>query len=503
MTIRRLFPIILICFLCILAVSAAPDPDMWWHLRTGEFILAHGIPRSDVFSYTVAGSPWVAHEWLTEVIMWVTYRASGLLGLNLAFAAIIVGAFWLTYLACDARPFVASFVVVLASLTSFFSIGIRPQMLNMLFFAAYILVVERWKDGCAEARVSHNQPPAGLLWLLPLFGAIWANLHSGFMLGVVLLVTYSVGEGIQLWAGRRDERGLEWSGVRRLALVAVATLAAALINPHGYKILTYSYETLGAYYVSQGWVLEWASPTFHNITGWPFGAMLLLGAACWALAPRRAALTDVLLFVGTAAAALVSARHMALFAIASTPIISRSIARCLEGTRFHDDVIGKPIEPPPTTLRRVLYWSVAVGMVLLAVVHGDYNVRAFAAATPRKYPVRAVDFIERQGLAGEHCFNNYGWGGYLIWRGIPVFIDGRADVYGDAFILKYVKPYFVQEDWRAPLDEYDVRYALIERDGAMRTLLLASGEWREIYLDDLASVLVRASAPVAGKADGG
>jgi hypothetical protein len=112
------------------------------------------------------------------------------------------------------------------------------------------------------------------------------------------------------------------------------------------------------------------------------------------------------------------------------------------------------------------------------------------AAIAKAYPVAAVDFLEREKLTAERGFNTYVWGGYLIWRGVPVFIDGRADVYGD-FLTYYLKTYQLAEDWRQPLDEFDVKYALVERKNALSTLFGISEEWREVYADDVARVFVR------------
>lgn len=491
MTIRRLFPFILGCLLFILAVPTTPDPDMWWHLKTGERILTVGLPRVDVFSHTVPGAPWLAHEWLVDVLMWTVYGAMGFRGLGLLFAVVIVSAFFVTYLSCDGRPYVACFVVSLAALVAFGAFGIRAQMFNLLFLSVFALRIERFKDNYSARPGSGPRTLARQLILLPVLTAIWANCHSGFMLGVGLLLLHVVGEGIQLRLGPQGESRLDWRGIRALALTAAACLVAALVNPHGVGLFTYSFETLGARYVANGWVIEWASPSFHDVTGWPCAAMLALGAAAWAFDRSRAQVTDALLFIGFGAAGLYSARHVSLFAVASAPVVCRAIVRGLSATQLHAELTGAVPEPVPSPFRRVLYWTLAAGLGVLAVVHADFAFQAFDRSIATKFPVAAVDFMEREGLTNRHVYNNYGWGGYLVWRGVPTFIDGRADVYGDEFIRKFVKAHFGREDWRVPLDEYSVECVLIVRDSRLRTLLLESGGWREAYRDGVASVLVR------------
>jgi hypothetical protein len=503
MTIRRLFPFLLISGLVMAAVAHSPDPDVWWHLRTGEHILRDGLPSHDVFSYTARDHAWVTHEWLTQVFMWLVYSAGGFPALNVAFAAVFTAAFFLVYLRCDGRPYLAAPLVAFAALTASIVRGPRPQIFNLLFFAAFIFIVEAYKDGAAGSRPRPGRAAGGrpaphrVLLALPVLSAIWANFHSGYLLGVALLATYTVGEAAQLLVSERDERGLGWDGVRRLALTGAACFAAALLNPSGYKLWTYPLETLGSS-VQQAWIQEWRSPNFHHLPMWFFAAMLALGVASWAFSRRRPAWTDLLLFLGTAGAGLVSARHIPIFAVASVPIISRNLLRSLEGTRLHAELGGRAAEDPPEPGRVAVYWGVAAVVAGLAVVSTTVGIRDYAAGVAKSYPQAAVDFLEREGLASRRVYNTYHWGGYLIWRGIPVFVDGRPDVYGDEFVRAYGKTYYLGPDWREPLDRYAVDYVLIGKSSALSTLLAASREWREVYRDELAVVYVREGRGTGG-----
>jgi hypothetical protein len=107
------------------------------------------------------------------------------------------------------------------------------------------------------------------------------------------------------------------------------------------------------------------------------------------------------------------------------------------------------------------------------------------------YPEAALTYIEENGLAERRMYNAYHWGGYLLWRGYPVYIDGRADVYGDAFMDEYVLAYQLRGDWRKPLERYGVEYVLIESGASLAALLEESDEWQRVYRDDLAVVFVR------------
>jgi len=210
MTVRRLFTALFLVALFAMAVRETLDPDMWWHLRTGEYILQAGIPRQDVFSFTVPDHEWITHEWLSQVFMWGVYRIGGLAGLIVVFALLITLTFWLVYLVTPGRPFLAAFVVLLAAFAAAIVWGARPQIFNLLLTAVFVYLIERFKDRQIGRRA---------LWLLPVLSCLWANLHSGYLLGVVLLGAYTAGEALQQWRGGGD-RTLAWADIRFLARTA-------------------------------------------------------------------------------------------------------------------------------------------------------------------------------------------------------------------------------------------------------------------------------------------
>ena len=484
MTTKRLFTALFILALYAMGVRETLDPDMWWHLRTGESILQSGIPRQDLFSFTVADHAWVTHEWLSQVFMWLVYRAGGLPGLIIVFAGLIALTYGLVYGACVARPFLPAFVVLLSAVVSAIVWGARPQIFNLLFAAVFVLVVERVKTGQARPR---------WLWLLPLFTVLWANFHSGYLLGVVVLGTYAVGEAAQRWLSPQDERSLPWSLVGQLVGVTAVTFLSAALNPSGPTLWLYPFETLTSP-AMRAFIQEWHSPDFHLTMFWPFAAMLGLGVLAWVYSDRRPTGSELLLFSGTAAAGLMSARNIPLFALIAAPIMTRHLASALRRTPLVElvetDVLtdAPPRAPLPamTVLNGVLLVVAAVGVMGWTAVKIIGN----EAAITERFPVTAVDYLEQSGLAQTHGYHSYNWGGYLIWRGVPVFIDGRADVYGDDFIFYYRQAMDITPSWRDPLAAYQVAYVLMETDSPLFTVLAASGDWQPVYTDDLAEIWV-------------
>lgn len=476
MTIRRLFVLLFVIALYAMAVRETLDPDMWWHLRTGEYILQRGIPRHDIFSFTVPNNEWITHEWLSEVMMWGVYRLGGLPLLLVAFAALTALTFWLVYSCCEGRPYLAAFVTLLAALASAIVWGARPQIFNLLLLALFVWLVERYRAQALTAR---------WLWLLPLLTAVWANLHSGYLLGVVLLGTYTVGMALDGW--RQADR---WHRIRPLALVTAASFLAAALNPNGVKLWVYPFLTLGSR-AMQTFIQEWQAPDFRQAVFWPFAALLVLGVGSVLLSGTRPSWTEALLFGGTAVAGLTSSRNIPIFAIVAAPIVARHLLLAAEGTAVYPLVSGTATLPAATRLQAGLNWLL-LGLALLgAALWTVQTVSQNKAAIVQRYPVTAVDYLIEQGMAEAQGYNSYNWGGYLIWRGLPVFVDGRADVYGDTFLFEYRRAFDGTDRWRQPLESYDVDYILIERDSALVAKLAQAAEWAQVYTDDLATIFVR------------
>ncbi|MCI0399275.1 MAG: hypothetical protein L0332_09985 [Chloroflexi bacterium] len=481
MSTRRLFVILLAIALFAMSVRETIDPDLWWHLATGRVILEQGLPETDLFSYTVRDHEWIVQEWLTDVLMYLVYLVAGLPGLSLFFAALVAVAFLLVYARCAGRPYLAAFVVLLAVLAAALPLGARPQMFNLFFLAMFIYILEGYKAGRLGRRT---------LYLLPLLAILWANMHSGYLAGVALLAVYTVGEGAQRLFARRPEQALPWPEVGRLGAITLASLLAALLNPHGYKLLLFPLGTLGSQAI-QGNILEWRSPDFHQPYFWFFGLLMAAGVASWLFSRQRPGWTEALLFLGTAAAGLLSARHIPLFAVAAPPIISRHLLSALDGTALYPLLSGQQPPARPPRLAAAVNWLLVALVLLVTGVWVAGRLANNNLAVAARFPVAAVDYLESSGLVSARLYNHYDWGGYLIWRGVPVFVDGRTELYGNEFFLRYLQTFELRENWRDPLEEYSVEVILVPRSLALATLLQAGDGWREVYADDLAKVFVR------------
>jgi hypothetical protein len=472
----------LVLFLCVFVMAARPitDPDFWWHLRTGQYIWETGsIPRHDIFSHTLPGQPWITHEWLTEVLLYAVYAISGQGALILVFAGVITAAFALVYFQCPGRPYLASFVVVWGAITSAVTWGVRPQMISLLLSAIFLYVLHLYRRGKAR-----------YVWLLPPLMVLWANMHGSFFLGLVFPAAYVVGSTIVNLMGRGEEARLGWRDVRRLTAVTVITAAAPILNPNGIRLLVYPFGTLGSPAMQQ-YIVEWFSPDFHLAQFQPFALLILALLASFALSRRIPGPTELLLMLGFGYASLRSARLVPFFVLTTTPVLADQLLHIWRQTEWSQ--IWRARRHRPNAVSIVVNWALLGVLLVSGAARVGYTLAGNAAAQRDAFPVAAADFLEQSQIAGN-MYNLYHWGGYLLWRTYPerlVFIDGRADVYGEKLIDEYLQVYQLRETWLDPLNRYHVTFTIIDNGSPLSTMLGQQGDWQRVYADDQVAIFVR------------
>ena len=455
-----------------IAIREVADPDIWWHLATGRYISAERrIPAFDVFSFTATSHRWVTHEWLSDFLLYGGYRLVGLAGLMFFFALVICAAFALVYWRCHSRPFVAACSVLMAAVACNMTWGVRPQMFSLLFASVYLYILEGADPGSSRR-----------VWLLPPLTLLWANLHSSFVAGLVIIAVFALGQQAE-WLARRTSTGPFLApSTRRLALVGLGSLVCSLVTPNGIQAAIFPFGTLSNHLI-QANIEEWFSPDFHKPLAWPLAVYWLALLAVMAVSRRRVSVTQLILLVGTAAASLYSMRHVPFFSLVGAPILAQQT----EGLRSEPSA-ARRARPWPPVLRAVLAGSLAVLVVAVGarvyVVH-----QRMPAVEQALYPAAALAYMQEHDLSGR-VFNTYHWGGYLIWHGYQVFIDGRAELYGDEVLRQYLQAYGVQAEWERPLLDNGIDVVLIESSSRLAMLLKESGRWEAAYQDALASVFV-------------
>ncbi len=528
------------------AFLAFPGPlaayDVWWHLRAGRLIVATGsVPQADPFSFTAYGRPWTYHSWLAGLVLTGAHALGGAAGLIVLRALLIAAALFgawrlargrgvgvgpalvLVLAACLqlktralARPYLFSFVLFVVFAAVLQAAFARP----VSWVAASLRLGRRRGEGLhlpwegAEAlpwlavEDAYLWGVGGRLLALPLLTVLWANLHAGFISGLLVIGAYGAGEAARLCAvggpaasPRALLKGREGARLRAMLVAGVLCLAGSVVTPAGPGTLLYPFRLLREVTLVRR-VQEWQPMPLSAELG-VFWAMLVFGAlvilrSAWLCARggrlREQAgqvVTDALLMGGFAVLALQAVRHMAWLLLLAPSVLGwhLQVHRRLDAEEVTSEPSARPV------------YAVAVYVLAFAVGLWPYLTGGPPALVVMedRFPEGACEFIEREGLEGR-LYNSYEWGGYLIWRGLPVFVDGRCLVYGDEIIGQAIAVEDGEEGWREVLARWDVRMLVLRYRKGDVTHLFAEGRWRPVYWDDAALVALREDV-LAARAD--
>lgn len=433
--------------------------DFWWHLKAGELVFEGGIPRTNLFAWTLpVDHPYTYATWLGEWLFYVCYRFGGFAGPVLVRNVLGVGGFVLV--ACEARRRsgswrLAALAVLLAALMTINNLTTRTQNWAWVPFGGFVLVLGAYVGGGMRARV---------LFVLPVLMAFWVNVHGSFVLGFVLVGLVAVGETLRCVL--RLPGALVWGRVLWLYGVGVAVVLAMLCNPSGVGIFGYVANLLSNT-TSQGLVNEWQPPTPHGIAGVCFFASILgLVVAVW-LARRRLTPTDLLVVCAFLWLAWGGQRFVVWYGMVAMPMLVQCLAR------------SPGVRSVRVAVPAFLVW-VPMGLFLVILVAVQPPLKA-RLALPLPYrslfvelpgapqlfsadtPVGATAYLRAHPIEGR-LFNEMGYGSYLDWALYPVgqvFIDTRVELY----------PLTLWQDYVAISEAYGYRQLLVERYGVERVLL--------------------------------
>ena len=465
-----------------LFATAEQDPDFWWHLRIGRWMVEnHRLPSVDLFTYTVPNHVWTDHEYLTEILMWLVFNATGAVGISIAFGLITWAGVWLMYRQVRRQPFViVGLGLALGAAAGDPIWGPRAQMITFALTCLELYWLQAYLSGRSRA-----------LTYFPLVMVLWANLHGGWVIGFGWLGVALAAELIR-WAWDRSNPAHR-AHVRFLAIITAASAVAVMATPHGFSLYLYPFNTVGSV-AQEKLIVEWFSPDFHNTSLLPFEAMIFIAIAGFAL--RRPSLYEFLLFAAGLALALQSVRNIALFVAAATPVIINTYSA------YWKEVSAargwKLVVPERPTFAAVTAFALLVitGATLIHV-WSDINPNTQQDLVRSTYPVGAADYLAAHPELGTHMFNQYGWGGYLTYRFYPdpnrkVFIFGEAALMGDDLLNEYADVQFLSADWSSILDRHQVDYIVYNRDLPLTNVLAVDPHWKLVYEDSQAVIFVRA-----------
>jgi hypothetical protein len=438
------------------------DPDTLWQITVGQWILDHGaVPETDVYSFTMRGQPWISTQWLAQVVYAKAYAIAGWSGPVVIAAGAIAATFaLLTRFLCRRLGESTTLVFVAAALAlTVPHLLARPHVLAMP-------VMMLWVGGLIDAADRRGAPS---LWLVPLM-AMWANLHGGFVFGLVLMAPIGLDAVVSADAKLRRSLVLRW------ALFAVAALAASCCTPYGWNALLASQKIL-ALGAALPLIREWQAADFGSVGALELCLLGGIGLALWrgiTLPPLRIALLLGLLHM-----ALAQGRAGEILALLAPLVLAAPLALQIGGAE--PAVAARPA-------RGALFATVAA--LLMVATFAFTSVHRYEPYV-RQSPVAAVAVLKKLNL--ERVFNDYDFGGYLIANGVAPFIDGRTELYGEKFFVDHnaASGLMEPENLFRLLEEYRIEATLMRTQSAATKLLAHVDGWQKVYSDDIATIFVR------------
>ena len=400
--------------------------DFWWHVKAGEWIVEHGsIPSADVFSWLSRGSKlvWVPHEWLSQVVFYILFCALGEAGILIC---AMLAALLLNFSAMALRRgqmgrnqlYWGVYFLYTAFLLGQFCCG-RPQIFSFVLMWAEMALLYGFIDR-PEGR--------GIYWIPPI-AALWSNFHGGSSNLSYLLVLAVLGSGILRFStGRLEAGGLPAKSLARLVCVFAASVLGIFINPVGRRIFLYPYEQMWEGDMLK-YISEWAAPDVKNpVQLVLFFVPVFLTVMPVLLSAKRIRLNDCIFMLFFLYLFFRSVRFTALYLLAAP----------FWASDYVDGIPKEKKREPKEKYRwtnRIFAWAVT-GMAVAAGLAGLFEAGRNAAegtGISRVLPEGILEVARRENP--ERLFNDYNYGGELIFAGIPVFYDGRADIYTAAGIF--------------------------------------------------------------------
>jgi hypothetical protein len=457
--------------------NAVLDFDIWWHLRTGKWIVeSHAVPRTGLFSRTMSDTPWLAYSWGFEVLIERVEHWFGLVGLTLFCALLVLMVvyvlFWMLHRV--SRNFWTAFVLTaIGTWAIYHNTAPRPVLFSMAFFCVVLAQV-------FEANRSSSVKP---LYWTPLVFFLWANLHIQFVYGLFVIGLFAVVTTLQQLAKSRGLT-LPYIQPRQQILpilplfgIVTACFVATLIGPYSFRLyrVIFEYATSSASYQ---WITELQALSFRNSAH--YAQLLITAAAFFALGRSRSGV-DAFKFLLLTIITLVAyrtTRDSWFVCIPALAIVAEALA-------------SEQTEPRASLVQRLCEIVAAVVIVItLGRVYGvtDATLRA---KMMQRFPVRSVEFIQKAKLPGP-IYNTLNFGGYLIWNlpEYPVSIDGRNDLYGDQIDTRYWEALRGRSGATDP-DIATANTLLIDRNYPLVDLIAADQRFRLVFMDPLSAVFIR------------
>ncbi|HET7205330.1 MAG TPA: hypothetical protein VFI95_02005 [Terriglobales bacterium] len=471
------------------------DGDVGWHIRNGQNILAaHAIPRVDSFSETMAGRPWYSWEWLYDAAIGGMYNWAGLNGVVFANALVIALTLALVFalgLRRSGNLAVTLVLFVFCAVASSIHFLARPHVVGWLITIVWFWILDSADRN--QSRISR------VLWL-PLIMLLWANVHGGFVLGFVLLAIYVAASVLTLLRCRvAHQRAAAKKRISILIAAGISSFLTSLINPYGIRLHEHVYAYLTNRFYMQH-INEFRRPDVHGLPTQFFLILVLLTVVAIIARKGRLRWAGALVILFSTVSGLWAARNLPvasmLLVIVVAPLLAPAPRDSVDTTPQRWRLLRARFSSGQLISGWHLWPLVLVLMTLVVCSHhGNFLGKQMMDAhfDLSRFPIRAVDFLEKQGIR-EPVYSLDSWGGYMIWRLYPqtkVFVDDRHDFYGEQFVRDYLKVLHAQPGWQEVLNQLKVNIVLLPAKSKTNDALSRSGEWQIVYQDSVADIFER------------
>jgi hypothetical protein len=460
------------------------DPDIWWHLKVGDWIIDHfAVPHTGILSRTAATRPWVAYSWGYEVLLSRAYAWFGLIGIGvygtLLTLLVAYSVYWM--LRRLSRNFwFACIGAGVVCFTFLFNGMPRPFFFSITLFAiTLMLLLEANRKGQVR-----------LLYWLPLIFFLWANLHIQFIYGLFL-----VGLFVCVNAAQRVATGLGLNQdlltsptlpITQMVLIGASCVIATFIGPYSYHPYQVVYEYSKAKF-TYSVIVELQPLSFRGYSH--FAELFLTAAGFFAVGWRRK--LDLFKLALMTAASIIAYRTMR-----DAWFICLPAAACIAEAFTPQSAVEQEQPPFAETWLEKLGVAAAVAILLAVVANGtDFTQRGLDRAISSEYPVNAINFLRRAPVQGP-LYNALNWGGFLMWYmpEFPVAIDGRNDLYGDDLDKLFYNSQSAEKSYTTDPYLNHAGIVLLSSEMPLAKILTVDSRFQLVYHDDIATVFSRRSA---------
>ena len=447
-----LFILVLISFCLFSMIFVIYENDYFWHIKAGEYMVKHHtILTKDIFSWNLVGKYWFSHEWLFEIILYRFYKLFGNLHIYIytfiCFFILLISIFILhkkEYL--KNIPFCLIWLVASTILIHF--LQARPHLITYVFisFLVYILFD------------LYNNENSKKIYFIPLISLLWVNIHGGSSNLIYILPIIFIISGLFTFnSSKLENKRYSKKQIIKYSLCIILGFLPLFINPHGIKMITYPYTNMTNKLMISN-ITEWQPTNLNNIQHYMYFILAFIIFMIMFISKTKIRLIDFILFLAGLYLGLKSIRFWPFIYI----FMSHSIFYYV-----------KERKKDPGTNIILLILSIFCILVFVS------NIPILRLKPPKIVSDKAINILKRE--KPNKLYNYYDYGGYLIYKDIDVFIDGRADLYSKYNYRDYLDIFYLKYNYNKLLNKYNFDYLIVPRKSGLSTYLNENNKYDCIF----------------------